>query len=187
MSVRFTRRSSSLSRFQTFVALLATSAVVATTASATWAQGQNPANRPRPGGNQPMREQVTGAGKIKGMQGGVMQVVGSGGEQYLVALEAPQNAQQASQVQVSFQGKAEPSWLKPGMLLRFQNKVDKRGRLLDPIDSLEVLSPRPDLQVGILPASGLDKEGGGGGGLFQDVPEKTEKPGKKAPPADMTP
>ena len=133
-----------------------------------------------------MREQVTAAGKLKGMQGGLFQVVGSGGEQYLVALEAPQNAQQANQLQISFQGKAEPSWLKPGMLLRFQNKVDKRGPLLDPIDSLEVLSPRPDLQVGILPASGLDKDGGAGG-LFQDVPEKSDKPGKKAPQADITP
>lgn len=117
---------------------------------------------------QPKTENLNTTGTIKGMRGGVLLVAGDAGEQWLVQLRArPQD--------VTFTGAAEPAFLKPGMLVQFTGKFNKRGQCVEPVGALTIFTVREGYAVGIAPegAGGIE----GTKGLFGDAQE--EKPAAK--------
>jgi hypothetical protein len=116
-------------------------------------------------GAQVLREPARGAGTIKGPSVSGVEVVAGGGERYFVQIEP--RAQH-----IEFLGSAEVSWLHPGLLVRFNATVDKRGRILEPITQLDVITLRDGYQLGVVADSGLNNNNEGPG-LFQDPkPEK---------------
>jgi hypothetical protein len=148
----------------------ATAIVVAVLTVSGTASAQN-----RPKGPPSNREPAQGGGTIKGATPGGLEVHASGGDRYLVQIEPQARA-------IEYLATAEPSWLVPGMLVRFTATVDRRGKIQEPIDQLEVITLREGIQLGVVSDMG---DGGGlgdeGAGLFQEAkPEKKEK--KKAPP-----
>ena len=153
---------------------LGSAVVLAVVCVAGTAEAQNRPNRPM--GNAPMnREPAQGGGTIKGAAMGGLEVHASGGDRYLVQIE-PQARM------VEYLATAEPSWLAPGMLVRFTATVDRRGKILEPIGQLEAITLRDGVQLGVVSDMG---DGGGigeeGAALFQEAkPEKKEK--KKVPP-----
>jgi hypothetical protein len=114
------------------------------------------------------REDVRAKVTIKGVRPGLLAVVSEQGEEWLVKIDArPQD--------ISYVAAAELNWLRPGMLVRFKNTFDSKGKPLALVDQLEVITLRPDTQLGLIPDSKL-----GGGGLFAD----TDEPQKKASAPD---
>lgn len=142
-----------------------------------WPRGQG-ANSPWGPGVTP--EQVRGAGTIQEIApNGVMHIVGGATEHWYVLLQP--------QARVSFSASAEPSWLQPGMFVRFSAKIDKRGKLENPLTSLQVITPSNQQQPGIKP-EGTSNKGGSDpitAELFVDSKTASDKPKKKveaAPP-----
>ncbi|MCA9124341.1 MAG: hypothetical protein H6822_07975 [Planctomycetaceae bacterium] len=110
------------------------------------------------------RENVTASGVIKGVRPGVLAVLTEQGEQWLVKIpDRPQD--------ISFVASANPNWLRPGMLVKFKNTFDAKGRPAATVRQLEVITLRPDTQLGLIPDSQF---GGGATGLFS-----SEEPAKK--------
>lgn len=110
------------------------------------------------------RETITAKGVVKGVRPGVLAVVTEQGEQMLVKVpDRPQD--------VSFVASANPSWLRPGMLVKFRNTFDAKGRPVATVRQLEVISLRAETQIGLIPDSNL---AGGATGLFS-----SEEPTKK--------
>lgn len=109
------------------------------------------------------RENVSGQGTIKGIRPGFLAVSSDQGQQWVVKVpDRPQD--------ISFVASAHLSWLRPNMLVRFKNSFDAKGRPVALVRQLEVITLRPDLQLGLIPDSKL---GGGGAGLFSnDEPVK---------------
>jgi hypothetical protein len=111
------------------------------------------------------RENVTAKGVVKGVRPGLLAVVTEQGEQWLV--KVPDRPQE-----VSFVASANRSWLRPGMLVKFKNTFDAKGRPVALVRQLEVISLRADTQLGLIPDSQL---GGGSTGLFSsDEPVKKQ-------------
>lgn len=110
------------------------------------------------------------SGSIKAMQGSMVQVAAGGGENWIVQIDArPQD--------VVFQGPADPAFVKPGMLVEFKAKVNKRGQAAEPVQSLTIFTVREGRSVGVQAEGGLAK---GEGELFASKPEETEKKGPRA-------
>lgn len=110
------------------------------------------------------------AGNIKAMQGAMLQVAASSGENWLLQVEArPQD--------IVFQSSADPAFVKVGMLVEFKAKVNKRGVAADPVQDLTIISVREGRAVGVQPEGGAAK---GQAELFAPKPEETEKKGPKA-------
>ncbi|MFM9069490.1 MAG: hypothetical protein ACKOUR_19470, partial [Planctomycetota bacterium] len=142
--------------------------------STLWAQNA------RPGVPEPKREPIRAAGTIKGVGNGIMQVTTAAGDQYLVKLDP--NIKPTNPTQISFSGKADPSFLRPGLLVRFTGKFDKRGKALEPIELLDIVTQRDGMQLGFTPDGGISSASSG---LFQEAkPEKPVKQPKKAPLPD---
>jgi hypothetical protein len=145
-------------------------------AAQTQAQWQAQLARLRQQGQAPniQWENTEISGTIKAMQGGMLQVAASGGENWLVQVEArPQD--------IVFQGAADPAFVKNGMLVEFKAKVNKRGVAADPVQGLTIISVREGRGVGV------QAEGGAAGGqaeLFAPKAEETEKKGPKGKPED---
>ncbi|WP_145083592.1 hypothetical protein [Anatilimnocola aggregata] len=141
------------------------------TFSQTPQQWQQQLQRLRQQGQQPniQWENAQLSGLIKGMQGGLVQVAAEGGEQWIVQVEArPQD--------IVFQGAADPSFVKPGMLVEFKAKVNKKGQAADPVTSLTVITVREGRGVGVIPEGGLSK---GEAELFtENKPEEKKTPRK---------
>lgn len=118
------------------------------------------------------RENVTAKGVVKGVRPGVLAIVTEQGEQWLVKVpDRPQD--------VSFVASANRSWLRPGMLVKFKNTFDVKGKPVALVRQLEVISLRADTQLGLIPDS---KFGGAAAGLFSsDEPVK-----KKSAPETMS-
>ncbi|MBC8353896.1 MAG: hypothetical protein H8E66_17995 [Planctomycetes bacterium] len=111
------------------------------------------------------RENVTAKGIVKGVRPGVLAVVTEQGQQWLVKTpERPQG--------ISFVASANRSWLRPGMLVKFKNSFDAKGKPAALVRQLEVISLRADTQIGLTPDAKL---AGGGAGLFSD-----DEPAKKS-------
>ncbi len=109
------------------------------------------------------------SGAIKAMQGSMLQVTAGGSEQWLVQVDArPQD--------VVFQGPADAAFVKPGMLVEFKAKVNKKGQAADPVTSLTIFTVREGRGVGVTPEGGLAK---GEAELFTSKPEVAEKKGPK--------
>lgn len=118
------------------------------------------------------RETVTAKGVVKGVRPGVLAIVTEQGEQWLVKVpDRPQD--------VSFVASANRSWLRPGMLVKFKNTFDVKGKPVALVRQLEVISLRADTQLGLIPDSQF---GGGVAALFSsDEPVK-----KKSVPETMS-
>ena len=121
---------------------------------------------------QDKRENVELAGTLKQIGAGVLQIATEAGDQWLVRLEG-----RPQEMKISFSGKADPSFLKSGMLVQFEGTVNKRGELQDKLEQIVVTSPREGVELGVYP----EATGGNTGGLFSnDKPE--DKPKRQARP-----
>lgn len=85
---------------------------------------------------------IRGTGEILNIRPGLLQLQAADGEKWLLKLEAP-----PTRVQV--RGTAEPSWLRPGMLVRFSTTLDNQGNSETPIEQLYVFTPRPEYRIGV--------------------------------------
>src|SRR4029077_4241330 len=47
---------------------------------------------------------------------------------------------------IEVKGTADPSFLKPGLMIRFNADVDKKGRATAPVNELEIVSPQTAMQ-----------------------------------------
>jgi hypothetical protein len=133
------------------------------------ARGQRP-NRPEV--PQENRENVEIAGTLKQIGPGVLQVATEAGDQWLVRLEG-----RPQEMKLAYSCKAEPAFLRSGMLVQFAGTVNKKGQLQEKLDSLIVTSLREGVEVGVYP----EATGGNTGGLFADD-KPDEKPKKQAKP-----
>lgn len=121
---------------------------------------------------QDKRENVELAGTLKQIGPGVLQIATEAGDQWLVRLEG-----RPQEMKLSFVAKAEPTFLRSGMMVQFEGTVNKRGQLQEKLDLVVVTSPREGIEVGVYP----EATGGNTGGLFSDE-KSDEKPKKQARP-----
>ncbi|HZL90281.1 MAG TPA: hypothetical protein VFB96_18090 [Pirellulaceae bacterium] len=140
---------------------------------ATSAWGQRPNRQEVPPEN---RENVEIAGTLKQIGPGLLHVATDAGDQWLVRLEG-----RPQEMKLAFGGKAEPAFLRNGMLVQFAGTVNKKGQLQEKLDSLIVTSLREGVEVGLFP----EASGGNAGGLFSDN-KPDEKP-KKQPKSEAVP
>lgn len=89
--------------------------------------------------NQQNLQTVTVDGKFKGMRGNQM-MVQAGVAGYYVVL--------TSKTKVAVNGAAKADFLGPGMFVTFTSKVDKEGRVPEPVKSLKMLTPNDVIQAG---------------------------------------
>ena len=116
------------------------------------------------------REQLRTTGKVLGIRGPLLQFETAEGEKWVVQIQArPQD--------VEYIGNAEAGFLKPGMLVRFTAKVNKRGDATEPVDQLTLFTLREGWPVGVVSAADLG--GGEGPDLFES---KEEAPAPKPAP-----
>lgn len=117
------------------------------------------------------RKNVQAKGALKAVAAGAIQVVNAEGEQWVVKVDP------RSKYNV-FQGSADVSFLRPGMLVEFRNSFDKKGKPQGDVSALKVFSPRDDSRLGLTPVSG----GVATGGLFSDSDEEENKKKKTQQP-----
>lgn len=114
------------------------------------------------------------SGSIKALSGALVQVAAGGGENWVVQLDArPQD--------IVFQGPADPAFVKPGMLVEFKARLNKRGTASEPVSSLTIFTVREGRGVGVAPEGGVAK---GEGELFTSKPDEPEKKGPKGKEED---
>lgn len=150
--------------------------VLAAVAFALTAQAQTPQEwaaqlaRLRQQGQRPniQWENTELSGSIKAMSGSLVQVAAGGGENWVVQIDArPQD--------IVFQGPADPAFVKPGMLVEFKARLNKRGTASEPVSSLTIFTVREGRGVGVAPEGSLAK---GEAELFSSKPDEPEKKGK---------
>jgi hypothetical protein len=116
------------------------------------------------------RERFQASGTIRAVAPGAIQVATTNNE--LVAMKLGNKAE------VSFTGKADASFLRPGMPVRFSAVVNKRGQVVEPITAITVFTPKERTDLGVYPEYAGD--GPGSLGLFTDPEEEaSKKPVKK--------
>lgn len=114
------------------------------------------------------------SGSIKAMSGSLVQVAAGGGENWIVQVDArPQD--------VVFQGAADPAFVKPGMLVEFKARLNKRGEAAEPVSSLTIFTVREGRGTGVAAEGGLNK---GEAELFSSKPEEPAKKGPKGKEED---
>jgi hypothetical protein len=116
------------------------------------------------------RENMEASGTVKGIQRGVIHLVTDAGDQWLVQVQA------ARPQDISFTGTAESDFIKPGMWVRFQTKLSRRGDAAEPVDSLEIFTPREGYEPGLY--ADLPTGGSNAAELFSDAPKPETKPKK---------
>jgi hypothetical protein len=111
-------------------------------------------------------ENVQAKGKIRGIQGDVLQVANEETkQQWLVKMP-----REPAGIRVS--GTARPTYLQPGMMVRFSGQFDAKGNSQAPIEKLEVFTPKP-VKEGMLPDPqqfGIFPEAAFGGQVLEGVP-----------------
>jgi hypothetical protein len=137
-----------------------------------WGQVYGGGNRQQQ--QQVPRENIEASGTVKGMQRGLIHLVTDAGDQWLIQVQA------ARPQDISFTGTAEPDFVKPGMWVRFQTKLSRRGDAAEPIESLEIFTPREGYEPGVY--ADIPSGGGNTAGLFSDEPAPEAKPKKKSKP-----
>ncbi len=115
------------------------------TAVAQTAKKKNASAPPVPAGDKPGNqvEAVNGAGTIKKISPNGIHVVGPQGGEWILQVTP-------STKELLYLAKAEVGWLKPGTYVRFSTRLDKKGKAVAPIESLRVLSPRPEYPAGVI-------------------------------------
>jgi hypothetical protein len=132
------------------------------------------AQRPK---GEPAREEVSIAGTLKQITPAAIGVVTEAGEQWVVQLDG-----RPRERKLSFVGKAEPSFLRTGMLVQLEGSVNKRGQVQEKVSQITVTSLREGVEVGIYPEGQRSRAGN----LFSDDPEDSKKK-KPAPKPDAVP
>jgi len=122
------------------------------------------------------REPLQASGTVKAMQRGIIQMVTDAGDQWLLKVEP------ARPQDISFTGAADASFIKPGMWVRFQTKLTRRGDAADPLDRLEVFTPREGYGPGIVSDDAVRSDGAAE--LFGEEPQPNAKPKKAKPKSD---
>lgn len=108
----------------------------------------------RPRGN---TETVQVLGKVLGMQGNVLQVANADTKQQWL-IKMPQETSG-----IHLLGTARPTFLQPGMMVRFSGLFDSKGNSRAPIEKLEIFTPLPvkegmlaeTQQFGVFPEAGF--------------------------------
>lgn len=128
----------------------------------------------------PKREKMPAEGKLVGVARGMIKVQTEDGGQWLVALGRSTEA-------ISVVGTAEPNWLRPGMLVRFNGNFNRKGEAIAPIKAVSVVTMREGMRFGITPANATSRFGGSGGGLFADEEEEKARAAKPTRPKKSKP
>lgn len=81
-----------------------------------------------------MGEKISASGTIKAIGPGALHVVSTEGDQWQVAL--------APKAEIIVTGTATPAFLRPGMLVKFSGKFNKRAETVEPLSSIIVFTPR---------------------------------------------
>jgi len=110
--------------------------------------------QPRPG--KPERQRLRNLATVKAVQGNLMQVVldVDANQLWLIKIDAKPDA-------INYTGTAEPSWLQPGMPVRFTTELNKKLVGQQPISELAVAAPREGYRFGVVRDDQL------GGGAFE--------------------
>jgi hypothetical protein len=117
------------------------------------------------------RERYEAAGSVRAVAPGAVQVLTA--ENGLVSVKLP-----TKPADISFTANADPSFLRPGLVVRFSAVPNKRWQITEPITSLTVFTPLERGDLGVYP----ENAGGSGpnplGGIFSD-PQSERQPKKK--------
>jgi hypothetical protein len=120
------------------------------------------------------RENLAASGVLKGARGQVLQMQTSEGEQWLVQVQPNRPWD------VTFTGAAEASFVKPGMLVQFSSKLNRRGQADEPITQLIIFTMKEGYQLGVLSSDAIGGGDAPSSGLFEEPAEKPKE--KKAKP-----
>ena len=134
-------------------------------------QGQGPYGGQQQPPNVP-RENLAASGVLKGARGAVLQMQTTEGEPWLIQVQ-PNRPQD-----INFIASAEASFVKPGMLVQFSSKLNKRGQADEPVTALTIFTMKEGYQLGVMSDSSI--EGGASSGLFEEPAEKPKEKKAKA-------
>jgi hypothetical protein len=88
-------------------------------------------------------ERIHAEGTIEAVAPGMIRIATAGGAFWMIRIPA--------KAKIKVTGTAEPGFLRPGLLVRFDALIDRRGRVQQPIDKLSVVSQTPDLVLNVFP------------------------------------
>jgi hypothetical protein len=113
-------------------------------------------------------DKISASGTIKSIGPGGLQVISAAGDQWQVAL--------APKAEVVVTGTATPAFLRPGMLVKFSGKFNKKAESVEPLSSITVFTPREEKKQHREEDAGSEF----GKGLFKaDEPMATDNKKKK--------
>lgn len=117
------------------------------------------------------------SGKLQGMQGDLLQVLGETGERWVVKLPRDKR-------NVVYENQADASVLQPGMLVQFSARLDKKGKARSEVEKLKVFTARDkNTEFGVI----AEATGGAAGNLFSDSAENEGKKKKRTPAPEAQP
>jgi hypothetical protein len=120
------------------------------------------------------REALRCSGTVKELGNGLVHMMTTEGEQWLVKVEAmPKD--------IAYAGAADASFLQPGMLVRFSSHLSKRNQATDPVASITVTSLREGDELGVK-SDAVGATAGPGAALFGDQPDPKAKVKAKPKP-----
>ncbi len=82
-------------------------------------------------------------GTLEAVEEGLIKIRDSKTEAWLLEIVAD--------TKITVEGEAEPDYLHPGMPVRFNAKIDKKGALQKPVDEIEIFSPQTRSWMGLFP------------------------------------
>lgn len=100
------------------------------------------AQRPPQQGPRPMPLDATGT--VQGMQGNLLKI-DYGGVPWVIQVQP--------KTEIHVLGTADASFLQPGMFVSFQAELDKKGNATSPVSELQIITPRDQFSLGIIPQS----------------------------------
>jgi hypothetical protein len=104
----------------------------------------------------PKLKKESSDGKVVNVAGGMIQMRSKQGNVWLLKPSLPSK--------VTFTGSADKSWLRPGMIARFETTFDKKGQGQKVVKTVQVFTPRPEYQLGTFGGDPKNRRSG--------VPEK---------------
>jgi hypothetical protein len=87
-------------------------------------------------------------GTLEAIQGEAMQMRDSKSEPWLLSIGAD--------TKVTVEGEAERDCLRPGLFVQFTAKINKKGRLEEPLSEIEITSAQGKASMGIFPADDVE-------------------------------
>jgi hypothetical protein len=102
-------------------------------------------------------------GTLEAVEDGLIQIRDSKTEAWLLQI--------VGETKVTVDGEAEPDYLRPGLPVRFNAKIDKKGVLQKPLAEIEIFTPQSKSWMGLFPEGEDDPDAKpdrtGGAGTFQ--------------------